>query len=209
MHTWYYHFVVLLSTSRSLLHCPSSPKATVIHPEVFQDKPKSLLCCHIQQTRLGTSRPWGGLERQPPGTHTHAQRLKSYLPCPRWLGFSLLSVNRHHKVSRVSTEGMGRKMMVQIKKRKKYKGSVWSKLSLWMRGDFLWRGRTQKKEYTSFSIQCFFRSFLKMSHMGSTFNYFKLFFAQNLFLINTTTYNLVCFTKRIFLNNPFMLLLYI
>lgn len=121
MHTWYYHFMVLLSTSRSLLHCPSSPKATVIHPEVFQDKPKSLLCCHIQQTLLGTSRPSEVLERQPPGTHTHAQKLKSYLPCPRWLGFSLLSVNKHHKVSRVSTKGMSRKMTVQIKKGKSTK----------------------------------------------------------------------------------------
>lgn len=69
--------------SRSLLHCPSSQKATVIHPKVFQDKPKSLLCCHIQQTLLGISRPLEVLERQPPGTHTHAQKLKSYLPCPR------------------------------------------------------------------------------------------------------------------------------
>lgn len=106
MHTWYYHFMVLLSTSRSLLYCPSFQKAIVIHPKVFQDKPKSLLCCHILQRLLGISRLLEVLERQPPGTHTHAQRLESCPPCPGWLGFSLLSVNRHHRVSRTPTKGM-------------------------------------------------------------------------------------------------------
>lgn len=168
MHTWHYHFMVLLSISRSLLHCPSSQKATVIHPKVSQGKPKSLLCCHIQQTLLGISRPSEVLGRQLPGTHTHAQKLKSYLPCPRWPGFSLLSANRHHKVSRVSTEARPEERGYRWQSGKSTKALYLLTYLCKRQGTFWWQVSTRRRNTHHFQHKCLFRSFFKKIHMGST-----------------------------------------